>query len=33
MSDTPIYDQLMLEATEENPDAHTLRRTYGVMCA
>jgi hypothetical protein len=33
MSDTPIYDQLIREAAEENPDAHTLRTRYAVMCA
>jgi hypothetical protein len=33
MSDTPIYDQLMREAAADNADAHTLRTTFGVMCA
>jgi len=33
MSDTPIYDQLMREATAVNPDAHTLRTQFAVMSA
>lgn len=33
MSDTPIYDQLMREATAGNPDAHTLLAEARVMCA